>query len=572
MEQPPPAPHEENGHRNKKLEDESTTSTKNDDDIQFLQAFFTQSDWSGQVCRDSWYNRHHPWTRIFCFLLLSSFCLTMSSLLSLYLSDFVSGGNSIYNKNNHQEGGDNNFDLAFPILQAISEEELAGIKKSHEACFYSFCDDIGHKIPIDCVVNEDGTTARVEFAADEHTNLPPEYIPFPEACHKACEKTFGYRYLAGNEELGTYPVAFMTIQKGPLHPANATTKHTHDQKKDGIATSLLTLLPDCSVTINSSPDLSEEELAAIREKLNIDIKEWEETINQQFKLGNNYNNRNQRHPDIDLLLSFNLLGLPHNKKNRLPGDRERFVLKRILCTDEMPTEVQEEILPTLASFYNFFMDYRHEILTVGICLYHYTMVGWTFGWLMFRLALPTVLLKRLGNWPDKIETIDIWRTLLLVSFISTAYLNTPVLSTIMVLGALYYRDTKAAIEWGWLGILAWGAPDVIYPTLNSIVTMLFGDKEGDGMAMKIARHISHLLVVGEGWWKLVTLYVVYRSYQALQTTWQRPANILEQTRLNIILAQQQQQEIQQRQQQQQQQPEPLPLPPKPVGQEHVKVD
>ena len=109
----------------------------------------------------------------------------------------------------------------------------------------------------------------------------------------------------------------------------------------------------------------------------------------------------------------------------------------------------------------------------------------------------------------------------MLSIVSSFQLNSLLLAAIMTAGACYYRSTQAAMEWALLGVLAWGAPDTVYPILDSFLLM-GGDGGGDLRQrwqqidfLGIVPWSIHLLVVGNGWWKLVTIYVVGRSYMSL---------------------------------------------------------
>jgi hypothetical protein len=493
-------------------EDDPRTTMK---DVDFQRAFFTQSNWTGSVLRESWYGKHAIWQRILFFSVLSSWAWTLSTIVSLVAWNVV---------------GSNNDDDPFriPLLMATTERELNVIKQSHAECLASLCVEIGRGVDVDCIINDNGKTGRVEYG----DNVPVE-IFFPQICHDATEATFGYPYLNGDARLGMKPIAFITVPRETNIPRNETARTQN---------SLLTLLPDCSVTVNTVMGLSPDELGLMKDKLN--AGDWEK-LYQEFK---------DTSDSIDLSLSLDLLTFTGKKQQQYtPGHRETHILKYLLCPNDMAPEIQNQLLPQLESIYNHVMDYRIELTTGILFLYHAINSKLTLCWLMLRTLLPAMLMQRYLSWPHRsIRFWDIWRTLLLLCVISSYGTSSVVLTLVMVLGALCYKDTTAAMEWAFLGILAWTANDTIYPYLDAWV----GDSLANVMGIKIALALVHAVVVGEGWWKIVTLYVVYKSYQGLQLIKQRP-DPLEQTRLHLD-----------NNNNHQHQQHPLII----VGQDHIKVD
>lgn len=455
--------------------------------IELAKALFTQSDWDSRICQETWFGGHAPYSRMFAFVILSSWCWTFSTLYSLYVFQ--------------------NSDLqSVPIIQALTREQLGVIKQSHQDCFQSLCDEIGRPTAIDCIVNDDGVSNRVEYGDDV-----PDYIYFPEPCHDATEATFGGRYLEGVPEKKLGAIAFIALQKEKLGNTTSTSK----------VTSVLTLLPDCSVMV-SDPEVSPEELQTIKEKLNLHGGDFDK-LYQEF---NSNNQQGGRH-ELDINLSIDLLKLMHPSRQLPPGHRESHVLKNIFCVDEMPDDVQEQALPQLATIYNFLMEYRQEILILLLYGSNIFFSFMTVGWLMVRLVIPSMVMKRVLTWPDNIGTMDIWRTLLLLCITTSFRLTSPVLAGLLAMGALWYKNSTAALEWCFLGLVAWAAPDTIYPFLDS----LLGDHLDKLDAVNVLYFILHVFVIGEGYWKLITIYVVYRAYQALRESLKPPP--IEQTQLRL---------------------------------------
>ena len=509
-----------------------------EEDPPVLGAFFIQSDWTGLVGRESWENKHHPWRRIVCYMMLSSWALSWSTLVWLYLDVFP------VNNNDSSSFG------AIPIMQlALTPTDLGRIKASHAECFRSLCDDIGRTVDVACVVNDNGVSAHLELGKEQS-----ELIFFTEECHRATEETFGYRYLDGDPDIGARPIALLHLQPNdePLpnkHHKNETAAKNKNAANKNSERSILTLLPDCSITVNTaSPELmNPEDMEQIRRTLNIDLAEWENTINGHF------DNTNKKAGDIDFSVAANLLGpLPHHAKP--PGYREAQVLKHLFCPEEMSQEVQELILPTAGTMYHWMIDCRHILLAVGVSLFSYCRSLGSLLWIMLRVLWPAYVMKRFLSWPEdkSIDYWNIWRNLVLLCLVSSSQANNSlVLTAIMTAGACYYRNTQAAMEWALLGVLAWGAPDTVYPVLDSLLMM------GGGGGLKqrwkqidflgIVPWFIHVLVVGEGWWKLVTMYVVGRSYLSLRQAWQPSENDveLEQMQLGTNPGQQQQQQQQQ---------------------------
>ena len=493
-----------------------------EDDANLPGAFFTQSDWTGQVCRETWYGKHHPWRRILRFCVVSSWAWTASTLVWLYTDVFAAVD-------------DTGNGLIVPIMQLdLTPRELERIKDTHYQCIQSLCENIGRTVEVACVVNDDGRSAHLELGEDQ-----PELVFFTEECHFATEATFGMRYLDGDETIGSKPIAFLRIQTEEI-PANVTAAA---QKTSNTPSSILTLLPDCSITVNPSPMMNAEDMENIRQTLNVDVAEWEDSVFSGI----------DSQTGTDIYVKANLLGLPNHAKP--PGYRESHVLKNLFCPEEMSDEIQEVILPNAGVIYHLVMECRHLLLAGGLSLYSYALSFGTLAWLMVRVLFPAWIMKRFLSWPESIGYWHIWRSLLLLCVVSRMGANNSwALTAAMVIGACYYRDTQAAMEWAFLGILAWGAPDTVYPVLDSF----FSDGGAWQRAWQqidflgIVPWSFHVLVVGEGWWKLVTLYVVGRSYQSLRRSLRPVTNELEQTQLYDI--------------------HPGQKPQAPRHNEHVKVD
>lgn len=478
-------------------------------EISFACALFTLSDWSGPASIGNWYGRSHPWRRILAFAAISSWSWTANILYQVYVSP--SQSSSSYAED----------DLLsvlgqIPILQARTRAEIEAMKLAHQDCFSSLCEEVGRSTAITCIVNDDGVTSRVEYGDD----IVDPFVDFPEACHVATEVTFGDRYLDGftfedesREDVAA--IAFISLSKITSENLNETTTSKR--------ASLLTLLPDCSLMI-SDPDVSPAELQALKEKLNLKVGGNWNDLYQDFQ------EQTQQQQPLDVSLSFDLMQLVHLYKTPPPGHRETNVLKYLFCVDEMPEDVRQAALPTLTWIYNFLMDYRQEILTVLLYFANLSFAFLTIAWLMLRLVVPSMLMKRVLSWPDGISTTHIWNALLVLCLVTSFRLiQSPVLAGFMACGALWYRNFTAAMEWSFLGILAWAASDTIYPYLDDV---LLGQLEKfDGL--DILYWTTHIFVIGEGWWKLVTIYVVYRAYQALYESTQQPPAPIQQTQMNL---------------------------------------
>eukprot|EP00797_Seminavis_robusta_P008259 Sro157_g071370.2 (450) ;mRNA; f:93326-94675 len=407
---------------------------------------------------------------------------------------------------------------SIPLLLATSEQELNAIKESHGLCLESLCQEIGRGIDVDCVVNEDGKTGRTEFGA----NVPSQ-IFFPKACHDATEATLGFPFLDGDEEMGIAPVAFISVAKDPNMGQNETVAMLEAQK------SLLTLLPECAIVVNAAaPVVSQEEMESIKESLkfnNNDHGEWDKLFEEL----------NQQEPQpLEMALTLDLLSLT-SQQQYTPGHRETHVLKKLFCPEDMPPEVQQKVIPTLQVIYTFFMDYRIEMLIMFLFASHSVLSVGTVCWLVVRLILPAMLMKKFLSWPHHASNIisfwDIWRTLILLCMVSSYGLSSPVLSVVLALGAwVLCGDTTAAMEWAFLGCLAWSADDMIFPFLDTWV----GDPMSQIKGMRILNFVINSVVVGEGWWKLVTIYVIAKSYQGLNAKQRQSSkNALEQTQINL---------------------------------------
>jgi len=404
-----------------------------------------------------------------------------------------------------------------PLLQIdLSPQKLQYMKETHYECLSSLCDEIGRGVQVDCIVNEDSKTARLEVGQNQ-----PALIYFPEKCHVATETTFGYRYLDGDPTIGAKPIALVHLQTQKI-PKNGSSVIEKEQPL-----SMLTVLPDCFITVDTSiiTNMHSDEMEQIKKTLNVDISEWEEMHRQ-------WNQNSKRRAEIDIAFqTMNLLGsLPDPTKP--PGYRETFVLQQAMCPDQMSEAVQELVLPSAEATYNFVIEYRHELVAGIVSMLGYMVTVTSLLWIMVRVLLPAWILKRSLSWPYGVNLSKIWFQLVMLCFVSNFRAHTSaVLPAVMAVGASCYRDYKAAMEWAFLGILAWGGPDTIYPVLDAAMS---GIRWRSIDVLGIAPFAINLLAVGEGWWKLVTLYVVVRSYQSFRQSLEAPAtDDLERTQIEM---------------------------------------
>lgn len=365
-------------------------------------------------------------------------------------------------------------------------------------CARSLCDEVGRLVDVDCIVNDDGETARVEYHNGEEDAEEVDgaqardiYIDIPETCHAAVRETFGSDWLEGDEETG---VSLIMIQRQ---------ERNHHNK------AIVTLLPQCAVSTSTTTlIITQDEVDLILDdpSLDIDAADWTDFYDYQY--------------------SLNLIDYM-NPQHVVPGHRERHVLKYLFCPEEFPEGLQSNGLQVAQVVYEVVLKYRHALVTLVVHLFAFVSVAVDVIGLMFQLILPTLVLKRFAKFPDAVTKWNIWRTLLLLCLVSDPYTTCPLLSTLLTVRALWYGNTTAAMEWSFLGVLAWGAPDV-GPYLDSLFGGILAKLDGLG----ILGWVLDLLVVGVGWWKLVTIYVVGRSYQSLVQS-QRPRDALEETQVSM---------------------------------------
>lgn len=426
--------------------------------VAFFRAFTTQSDWSGPVARETWQAKHSLWRRLLAFSLILGVLPSMETILLGFFKAV-------------------NDDSRIPILENLSSEQMASIRAAHLACAESLC-DLAETIPLDCVRGADNS-----LSADFGRFDGPDIITLPEICRDALEETVG----------SVWDVNLMQVQRdGSV--ADASTTST---KLPGLATldkthksSLLTFYPDCSVEGNAQtifpPDNQENHTAF-----------------------DNNNETIHLHPFAISLNNF----FPNTT-----GDRKENVLTNLFCPDDMDPGTQEKI----KEWYDLAMANPGGLACVfavvvlgGMVVYNFVSTLSLVVWLMIRMIIPASVAQRVLSWPKNTSNWHIWQAMVLLGLISSQSASrVPSLSCIMAASAfLFHSDTKAAFEWTFLGVLAWGSTTVD-PYLGSFATSLFLP-ESWGVLTWIVRSVIHLLVVGEGWWKLVTVYVFARSYRAL---------------------------------------------------------
>ena len=131
-------------------------------------------------------------------------------------------------------------------------------------------------------------------------------------------------------------------------------------------------------------------------------------------------------------------------------------------------------------------------------------------WLMVRSIIPAIVARRYLSWPNDISTRDVWRGMVLVALVSSEFAQVPLLSITMATSAyVLFQDSKSAMEWVFLGFLAWQS-SYLTPYMEPLVSFSFL-----GPFAPIGSFLLSVLVVGEGWWKLVTLYAFTRAYLPL---------------------------------------------------------
>ncbi|CAB9496359.1 expressed unknown protein [Seminavis robusta] len=438
-----------------------TSLDEQENTIGFFQAFFVQSDWSGRVSRENWMGQHAFWPRVVLFPILAATLWSMQALAPFCFGDENNG--------------------RIPIMENHTLAEMEAIRDSHAICSQSLC-DLAKTLPLGCVAKTNDYKAGCEHLSYRYGELGEDLIALPRVCRDAFVSTLG----------SDLDVNLMDIRHEEKVPVEATADGHLETKQ-----SIFTLHPNGLVEFNLDAILPVE--GGIKK-----LRSHTET--------NGLTERN--------VLSFSVLAFSPGRDSLQAGHVQGDVLTSMFCLTEMHPHQRHE----LQKWYNLCMDHSLGIVVglallfvVGSVVFYFGHSLWLVLWIMLRMILPAFVARRVLAWPDKITTWDVWRGLVLIGLVTASSLQPTLLSCVLAGGAfLIYRDTSAAIEWAFLGFLAWGSP-VVASHLNPLATSLLLTRSSPAILRVLVEWSLYLLFVGEGWWKFVTIYAFARSYGSLMT-------------------------------------------------------
>jgi hypothetical protein len=342
--------------------------------------------------------------------------------------------------------------LDVPFIKVMSDVELQEMRDVHSSCLRSFCDVARDIPPIDCIVGRDGHSAYMDIEAYNG----PRDIPFPHSCHLAMQKTFGLD-----------PLIYDLI-----HIRNGTALLQALSQLNLMEPFFLIHHETCTFTIPGSGSIG---------TMLIDAPE--------------------------------------------PGQRQQNLFERYVCEDELSdSDSGREYLALFHARYEWILTYRFIVyFTVSFAA---GLIGnlCDLGLLMIHLIPSTFVLRLILRWPKdfvgyrQVTFWSIWQTLVLICVVTSYHegwgsLHHYFLALSLILGsrlgAYQYGGKKALLEWGSLYLL--------FITQSSWTTVLADllNKLAMFNGLLALGQLVHLVIPGEGWWKLVRVYAFCLSYSSL---------------------------------------------------------
>jgi hypothetical protein len=405
----------------------------------------TQVDWGGQVMQESWYGHRYPCRRLALWIHFSSFV----GCLTLAFQGFSS----------------------WPILRPyLTMDQLRDIQDSHAACFESLCRAV-ESISFTCEMNDDAQIIIVDHP------WPTERVALPDECHAAIEKTFG---------------------KGSEHKLLASRNDHKDGNNGGAILRELDLLQfgDISKNANNIPifQIRTEDCLA------------QERLLEYLASGSMFSGSSSMSLMVDLVDSADMK----------PGDRETVHLRSYVCPKSMPRFISQEVIPQWKLIYKAFMKWRRAASVGLMYFFHMFFYSANCATNMLFLLVPAVLMWRfLPNNEIRGHRITMFHTvttlLILVSLteVGTTLQSETIRTCILVMSALSFGNSKAAVEWCFLYVASfveadridWGIP------LEWLLAL-----DPTKKVVPWVTAVILVLIPGDGLLKLVSLYVLYMAF------------------------------------------------------------
>ncbi len=355
----------------------------------------------------------------------------------------------------------------WPILHPfLTIQELDYMKDSHEKCVAAICQSVEH-IEFDCEMIQEGRVVLDRFT------VSVDRVPLPLECHEAIRVTFGDDFLDEGMQLEGN-----TTTIAPTRIGNAIS--------------------------NKGIDLIHFQDLARRKGLHYNVPIF------------------QILPD-QCLLQENLLEYHFSLVDSItmqPGSRERIELRNFACPEHMSRQTPLGILPKSMDFYGLIMAWRRSGTLFLLCLLH---VAGNFAKCAARalfLLVPSLLLWIFVLPKDEIRGCRISlfstiSTLLLLRTLSDnrgGEMEEMIRTGIVFVSATSFANQKAAMEWVFLFFVSYMDFGIIWDSWNDTVADSFDRAYTSKNILDGIRFLIALLIPGSGFWKLVTVYVVYMAF------------------------------------------------------------
>ena len=485
----------------------------NDDKKDKWKPFVLQTDWSGPIMQETWYQGHgNPCRRLALWVHLSSLLATM-----------VLFGHAL---------------TQWPILQLATRynaQRTRAIQQSHTHCLQDICTALVD-IEFDCqaqstygsIVLDEATLQGLNWedpstlVVDSSSSGWVARIPLPETCHHAMEQTFG--------------------------ETSSTMSSTHHYWPDLLHIPLSTRPPQAEHTTIYDPSKSSSTTIQARKPL-LQVLTEECMIYERIVELLLFGGRNGESADglragsSSSILSLEALGvmdLVQDPLTMAPGARERVRLRSLACPKYMSSSVQKELLPALYKTYNFLWEWR---ISGALCVIYWANMAYyaaisatnVFLILPFSTALWLFGLRTQPKLRGKSITLlsTISTVLLLVTLAddhgggfgdnddnrhpAADSWATTLRAGILIASALFlYDNPKAAMEWAFLLGLSSLNPSYLSDTWDEHVLIplkALGSRSQLAQSLLVwIYNVVDIFIPGLGVWKLVTLYVVYYAY------------------------------------------------------------
>lgn len=439
--------------------------------VPFWKLFFTQTDWTAANYREAWYGHHWPASRTLLFSIM------FSSLVSLVVSTII----------------------APAFWRLHQEHHLDNLGVLHRQCASSLC---GNLPSLTCVV-DDHKKVHLEHFEDRYRG---QNVPLTPACTKALDATKDvFRTLAKADSL---PLDYV-LSGAKMSDVDL------DETEDSLE---LDKLFDYDVIRFASSSHASLQSSAETTKTTTASTDPDYSLSRFFL--------SEIQANCSVSLFFDGIGDPLNfpflsTEDLVAGNRVEGALDRFVCPMAMPENllqfwsgialVHEAILGPLMPVFVFFL--------VFACVYVFTVAQLLSD--VFNLLLTTLVLRWVLPWPKDFvgqSKITYWSTFQVLLLLCTL---TPHLWGFewlgLIVGGLFaaisykvYQNKEAAMEWCFLGALLYGYNSLV-PLLDDLAGHLRA-MDGLGLFQLAWYWVVGPLIPGQGWWKLVRVYVFWRTF------------------------------------------------------------